>query len=416
MKYLNKIKNKDFIDKLFWRSLQIFGRQGLGFLIFLLLAYFLTPEEYGRYVYVFTVVILIITFCDFGFSAVSAKYASEYNYSDREKLEQLLFNIFILIGGVSSVVIIGFFIFGKIIFGGLFDLILLIIPIVFFAPIISLYDGLFRGVGKFKKLTVIVLSTGLVNLILTLIFTKYYGIKGALISQTVYYFIAFVISVITYGSFKIKYNKKIIKEVAKYSVIVGISSVAYLLYSRIDVVFLGNYGYIKEIAYYEIANKILTFVMLPFSIIASVISPIIARYSAQKDFNKIYQLFIKILKYSSLLSFSICICVFIFNNIFLQYIPKYNSPVLHEILNLMTIVFFSQMLNEIFPIGFVMSTGHAKLSSIFLFIFGLANVLFDYIFINVFGFIGIIYSTILVRTTADLLFIYTYYKILKKLK
>jgi len=69
------------------------------------------------------------------------------------------------------------------------------------------------------------------------------------------------------------FDKKIIKSITSYSIYVGLASLGYYLFTKVDVLILGHFNYINEIGYYEIVNKIFVIVILPVSILASVVAP-----------------------------------------------------------------------------------------------------------------------------------------------
>jgi len=102
----NLIKNKYFqhketINDFIWRSLQVFGKQGITFLIFILCAKLLTPYDFGIYNYVLAIIFFLIIFGDFGISTATSKYVAEYNVTDKQKLKFILFNSLIIIIGLG---------------------------------------------------------------------------------------------------------------------------------------------------------------------------------------------------------------------------------------------------------------------------------------------------------------------------
>lgn len=410
-------KHKETIHSFIWRSLQIFGKQGITFLIFIICAKLLIPYEFGIYNYILAITLMLAIFSDFGLSTATSKYVAEYNLADKEKLKSVLFNSVIIIVSLAVVISLLVLFFGEAYFGENYPYVLYLLPLVFLAPIASLYDGIYRGLKKFKFIAIISLFVGLVSLSFIYILIKKYGLIGALISQNLFYFLLVVALAFGYRDFNFKINKDVIKEIGKYSLVIGIGSIGWIIYSRIDILFLGYYGFIEEIGYYEIINKILMIFLTPFLIISQVISPNITQHFIKRNYEAINIKFKKYFFLSFILSVLIVLFFFLTNRYFISnFLNEYDVPEMYLILNLMLIVFFTQMLNGIIPLGFVNATGHAKLSTYFLIFFGFIHVVLNYIFINWFGFIGIIYSIVLTKCTTDLLFIYAYHKILSKLK
>jgi Na+-driven multidrug efflux pump len=185
----------------------------------------------------------------------------------------------------------------------------------------------------------------------------------------------------------------------------------------VDILFLGHYGFIEEISYFEIMNKVLMILLTPFLIIGQVIAPNITIKFVRKDFNGIRASFKKYFFFSVCMIFLILpIFYVLFKPVMTILLGQYNINLIYSLLNIMFIVFITQILNSIIPMGFVVSTGHAKLSAIFLVVFGLVNIVLDYVFINIYGFMGVAYATVITKCTADILFMLTYYNILKKMK
>jgi len=410
-------KHKETIHSFIWRSLQIFGKQGITFLIFILCAKLLTPYDFGIYNYILTITFILAIFSDFGISTATSKYVAEYNVIDKEKLKSVLFNSGIIIIFLTTAISLAVLFFGKVYFGEEYNYVLYLLPLVFFIPISSLYDGIYRGLKKFKFIAIVSIIVGLISLSFIYILINQYGLIGALISQNLFYFLLVIALAFGYRDFNFKINKDIIKKIGKYSLVIGIGSIGWIIYSRIDILFLGHYGFIEEIGYYEILNKILMIFLTPFLIISQVISPNITQHFIKRKYEAIKIKFKKYLLLSFILSILIVFFIFFTNRYLISnFLNEYDVPEMYLILNLMLIIFFTQMLNGIIPLGFVNATGHAKLSTYFLVFFGIIHVILNYILLNWYGFIGIIYSIVLTKCTADLVFIYAYHKILSKLK
>ena len=94
-------RHKETVHNLTWRILQVFGKQGITFLIFILCAKFLVPYDFGIYNYSLTIIFFLIMFGDFGISTATSKYVAEYNIKDKEKLKSVLFNSGLIILAIS---------------------------------------------------------------------------------------------------------------------------------------------------------------------------------------------------------------------------------------------------------------------------------------------------------------------------
>jgi PST family polysaccharide transporter len=307
-------------------------------------------------------------------------------------------------------------IFGHLYLGDKYTYILYLLPLIFLAPITSLYDGIYRGLKRFKQLAIISLIVGIFSLVFVYVLIKQYNLIGALIAQNIFYFILFLALAFGYKEFNFKLDTKVMKEIGRYSLIIGLGNLGYFIYSRIDIIFLGHYGFIEQINYFEIINKIIMLFLIPFTILGQVISPSITKLYLKKDYFGVRNKFKKYLIFSLVSSIITVFIIFLFSKFFLSYfLREYFNQTMIEIMYLMLIVFFTQFLNGIIPFMTV-ATGHAKLNTLILIIFGIFHVFLNYIFINYYGFIGVAYSIVITKVLADLIFIYSYYNIIKKLK
>ncbi len=407
-------RHRETIQNLAWRSLQIFGKQGITFLIFVLCAKLLTPYNFGIYNYALAIILILIMFGDFGISTATSKYVAQYNVTDKEKLKAVLFNSTVLILIITVVVCLITIVIGPVYLKDKYIYILYILPLIFLAPMTSLYDGIYRGLKKFKQAAIISLIVGFVSIVFVYFLIRAYGLSGALISQDIFYLILLISLATGHRDFTIKINREVISELGKYSVIIGLSSVGLILYSKIDTIFLGHYNFIVEVSYYEIINKLLGLILIPFAIFAQVISPSITERYSRCDYAGIYEKYKKYVFFSLIISIGVVATLFILKDVILDvFFSAYDTEVMHKMFSIMLIVFFTQMLNGVVPLGFVISTGHAKLSTYFLVIFGVVHIVLNYIFLMAFGYIGIIYSIVITRCCADLLFLLYYKRILK---
>jgi O-antigen/teichoic acid export membrane protein len=398
---INLLKNSYFchretICNFFWRSLQILGKQGITFLIFILCAKLLSPYDFGIYNYILAIIFTLIMLGDFGISSAASKYVAEYSITDIKKSKFILFSSGILI--LTLTLLITFFVLflGPVYLKDRFVYILYLLPLLFVAPMTSLYDGMFRGFKRFKELSVISLAVGAVSISFVYILIKSNGLVGALIAQNIFYFLLLVILAWRYGHFDLKFEKKIAFEVGKYSFLIGLSMLGYFLYTRADIMVLGHYGFIEEIGYYEIINKTFQLIILPTTILATVVAPNTTKNFALKKYAHLKN---KIAKECYLLfAFGLAVA-FIFYFLFpwavRMFLPEYDvnllSSMLAVIIFLVPLRFFSTYLS----VGYITPSGKASILTRYLIIFGLLNLLLDFILINVLGFIGVIYATLI---------------------
>lgn len=396
-----------------WRCLQIFGKQGVVYLIFFMCTYWLSPYDFGLYNYVLSIIFLLMMFSDFGISTATSKYVAEYNAKKDERLKHLLFNSSLVIVLFSSIVIIFTFFLSESYLGEKLIFIKYLLPLVVLIPLTSLYDGFYRGLGKFKLLSILSSSVGIISLPIAILLVSNFGLIGALVSQVILYSILLIALFLGHKEFKVKLEPSVIKEITKYSFVIGIAGLSYFIFSGINVLILGHYNLIIEVGYYELINKIFAILLVPFSIFAQVISPDITMLHTTKESSKLKRLF---KEYTSVTFFVALIFAaiahYIFPFVLESFFPAYYNNQMIISFNLLLLILVSQCVSTIVSVGFSTASGHAKINMYFLLFFGLINVFLSIVFVNYFGFLGIIYSTILIKCLADITFIYYYYLIM----
>ena len=379
-----KEKNRALIHDVFWRSSQIFFRKLLFFSLFFISARILLPYDFGVLNYALTIATLLITFCDFGISAATSKYTAEYKKKDSEKLKRIPFNSSLIIIAIASLTFFLLLIAGNFFFQDKYRAIIMATPMLLVIPLSSLFDGIYRGLQKFKKLSKLSIASIMLSAPISLFLVFQFNLQGAIFAQSIYYLIFFFLLLKYYGKIQLKYDPKIIKQISKYSVVIGLASVSYFLYSRVDVLILERYDLIVEIGQYEIANKVFNILVLPFMILGQTIAPEVAGYNARKNYSKI----LKKLRKFSILSIVSGVVVMIISYLFLPYLLKtflsdYYSQdfqtAIFILLGLIPFKFWTHVTTQ----GFVIPSGNAKINTWITFIAGLFNIVLNIIFINI---------------------------------
>ncbi len=408
-------KNKDFSKNFIWRILQTGGTQGVSFAIFLVATYFLTKEEMGVYNYVFASLNLLVIFADFGISTATSKYVAEYNTVDKQRLKRVLFNMILVVFGVAGIVSILVFLFGEKWFGEYYKYILFTLPIIFFSPISSLYDGIYRGLKRFKKLAVSSLCVGAITLISVVLLVSNLGLTGALISQDLMYFLLFVVLALGYREFKMKFDKKVIIDILKYSVAFGIATLGYYLFSRINVVILGKYDFLEEIATYELLNKIFNVYLLPFTILGQVLAPYTTEIFVLKEYKKVKDQYFKISSWLILLSILFVPVTIILTRYLVKwFLPQYDNELLTVLLLPVVLTYAKNVYSGPINAGFVVATGDAGIMTIQNIISGGLNVAISLIAVKEYGYMGVIWTTLIVQALSLVVLQLIYIKRLKK--
>lgn len=408
-------KHKQTIGSFFWRLIQIFGKQGVTFFIFIVSANLLSPYDFGVYSYILAIVSFLIIFGDFGISFAVSRHIAGMDQKRGDKVGSVIFNSAIIIFLLTSAVAVAAITFGRLMLEDKYQYMLYALPLVFLLPVSSLYDGIFRGLKKFKELALISLIVGFSSVALAYLLILKFGLIGSIFSQIAFYFI--LVIVLFFGCDKpvLKINKRIIKQISSYSFIIGLVSISYFLYTKADTLILGHFKYFEEIGYYEIVNKVFDLVKLPFLILSTVLAPNISRYYVQKKFFLLRKKLLAHLIFSFsaglIISFSLYFAFPILVDLFFnQYFTK--ETIL--IFRLLLLILPLQISAIIVSNAHTTPTGNANLSLFGTIPAGILNVILNFVFINQYGFIGVVYSTLICFVFSNVLFISIYlYKINK---
>lgn len=413
---LFKLKNnKEFSRNFIWRCVQTFGKQGASFFLFIIATYLLSKENMGIYNYVFSALYLLTIFADFGISTATSKYVAEYNVVNKEKLKKVLFNTSFIVFVISVVVTILAIIFGPKWFGEYNKYLVYILPLVFLAPLTSLYDGIYRGLKRFKELAIISLIAGGISLVIAYFGTKALGLTGALLTQDAMYLIYAIILSIRYREWVPKLDRKVILDIGKYALAFGVATLGYYLFSKVNVLIMGKYGLFEEIATYELLNKIFTFYLLPFTILGQVLAPYITEAFTLKKYSNVKNIFLKSLLYLGLLSI-IFVPVTYFGTKFAVSIlmPEYDTALLAMIILPVTITYAKNVFGAPINSGIIVSTGHAGIMTILNIVAGGTNVLLSIWAIKQYGFMGVIWVTLIVQVFFSIILNIIYFNKLSK--
>jgi len=408
-------QHKETIHNFIWRAMQIGAKQGTTFLIFFIAAYFLIPEDLGLFSYLMAIVGLLLIICDFGLSPSVSKYVAELKTTKSKNLNKILFSISIVIMILSTLVSLFIIFFGKHIFED-YKLILYFLPYLFFLPLSSVADGIYRGLKEFKKLSIINIAIAIFVIPLSFLLIKTYGMIGAIISQNILFLLLAICLFIFRKETKFKFDKKITKKILKYALIIGFTGIAYYMYNKADILILKYFDYIVEIGYYEILNKIFSIIFIPFIIFGQIIAPNITRLYIQKKFINIKKKFLKHLLIIFFMGIFLSITLYFLMPLLIKlFLEKYFVPETILILNLLLLILPFRIIASVVSQGHTIATGNAHFSLWTMIPAGIVNVILDIIFISKFGFIGVVYSTLICYVFATISFIMLYYFKLNRL-
>ncbi len=402
-----RVDHRDFI----YRALQTFLKHSLTLFIYYFSAFVLSPETYGQAVYLISIAAFILLFCDFGLSASITTFVAggrEWNGIDSKKG---LSKIVILLSAFAALVLAVVFAFYW--FTDQLDSnILYLFPYIFLTPLNSVLDGYLMGIRNFKKLFQINSIYSALAFVSSLLLIRELGLTGVLLSFSVNAGILFLTLVffnsrlLTFSIVEVK-----VRGVLSYSLLLGVSSLSYFLYTRFDVFILEHYGYLEEIGHYEIINRLFMVLVIPFVILGQVQAPKIAEKTAHYAYQEIRSHFLKLMLGVFILGVIVALGLLLLVPVVVrEFLPAYHTEDFMEINRVLVAILPLKFAGVLLTIGFVTPTGFAKMTSIATMIFGVLNVLLDIAFILEFGFIGVFYATFIAHNLSILIQWLIYYR------
>ncbi|MBM4313985.1 MAG: hypothetical protein FJ122_08720 [Deltaproteobacteria bacterium] len=407
-------KHEETILNVFWRGLQLVVKDGVSFVIFVLAAKLLSPYEFGVYNYVLAVIFFLILFGDFGISVAASKYAAEYQATDADKLKYVLFNAGLVILALTILVTAGTLLFGRRLLQDKYCYLLYTLPMIFLAPMTSLYDGIYRGLKKFRQLALLSTGVSVISLSFIYFLIRQFGLTGAILSQNLYYLLLFLTLAFCYRDCLFRLNREILKSVGLYALIIGIIHVSAFLYTRVDILVLGSFDLMVEIGYYEIVNKVLMLMQLPFLVYAQVQAPNIVASYCREGSPVILRKLTSYITYATAASLLPAVLLGLAVPWVLRhFLTEYDQPGLIRILYIFLFLFIFQNVSNQVGNTFIVSTGHARINMINIIVFGILNLLLDILLVSRYGYIGIAYAKLLVVILGSLSLILLYWHALK---
>jgi O-antigen/teichoic acid export membrane protein len=386
------------IKNYFWRVLQTISKQGILFVITFLSAKLLSPNLFGDYSYVLAITMFAVMLGDLGISAATTKYIAESRLKKNSDVKSILKTNLVFILIISVLILMLCYIFFPFYLKEKMFIFYFISPLIILAPLTSVFDGYYRGIGDFKKLGLVNFFNGLFSVFYIYFLIIDSGLKGALIAQTLFYsllLLTYFLSINLKGAkIKIKEGKKIVS----YSLIIGLSSLAAFFYSKVDILILGEFNYFKEIGYYELILQLFTIVVLPTSIYAQVIAPAVSNILAT---NKLflYEYYLKNLKIILLFAILTSVLFYVLSPFFFKwFLPNYYTEEMIYCLRIMAFLLPTKIWGVFQTQAFIVSTGKAKLVLYTTIVGGVLNVFLDFVAIGVFGFIGVFYVTLIIHS------------------
>lgn len=413
IQYFNKIKilKQDF----FYRLIQTSSKEGFVFLLFLITANSVSSEEFGILSYVMAIAMLMIFFVNFGLSSAVTRYTAEFAVNKKYKINKIVSSISSLIFGLFVILFFALFLLRNLISTEIYFLILNILPFILFKSLSGVIDGIYRGLKYFKKAGVIAFFVFLICCPLSIYLILLFGISGFIFSIDIYYFLTFFLNLLFLIEKSFCFDFYIVKKVTKYAIWVGLASLSYFLYSKIDILIMKEYNLIVEIGYYEFINRIFEMIIFPFIILGQVLGPTISKYNAKKKYKKILNILSVFFKTVIPISLLISVGLFVLMPIVIStFFISFNNILFYKAFNILLFLMPLYIWSSFLTHGLIVPSGMAKILTLTTFIFGILNIVFDYLLIPNFGYIGVVYATLICHVLNVFFQSMLYIKYLKK--
>jgi O-antigen/teichoic acid export membrane protein len=395
---MNKIFpiSKHLIKSFIWRFAQILSKQGTLFLLAIFSAKFLKTEEFGKFSYYLSFILLLAFVSDFGFSTAISKFVAGYNKKSKNQINK------IILCSIISILAISLIIISMILIAGIFfkinNIIFYLSPLILLISLTSVFDGIYRGLGKFKILFKIAIKSSAITLFPFIFLIIKFGIYGLAVGYIIFYLIMAFLSTFSYLKEYKKYgplslDKKLTKNLLHYSFHLGIASLSYFFFSRIAILLAGYFNYFGGVSLLELVYRFESMLILPFFIIAHIIGP---NNASSRKTNKGFKFFKK-WKYHAVLISLISGLIFYIGSYLA--INLFFKEYLIENTNLILIIFSSIFIIKSYAVvidqGMIIPSGYGDLMSYRYLSIAIFNIVLSLIFLRLIGFIGIVISILI---------------------
>lgn len=419
---INKINKSLEIKNLIIVTLSSYLNKFLGLLSIYILSSKLSTTEYGTLTIQLTIIYAISELAQIGSTSATTRFISIF-FSEKklEKIGKLLCSQLVTLIVISAIVVVGKFYFLDVIFlnekaSYHRDIMIAVVFGVIFQIIFSLFDSTLKGLENFKTYFVFNFLSSILRIISILLLFKF---NSATIPLLIYshsipliFSIAFAMTYIFKVGISYKFflfDISVLKETFSFSKWMILFSLVFIIQTRVDIFILSKYSTIEEVAYFDIANKLIGIFTLAIGSYSIVFNPRFSRIKNNESFKIEMR---RNLKFIILLILVVLISIpivpiildFIFNN-------KYNNSIVPLQIMQGSLVFYC--ITAYFNTGLF---GLGKSNAFFLNILvqTIINIVLSYILVPRYGAIGSAISMIFFNLSSTIITYFLYKKNLKK--
>jgi O-antigen/teichoic acid export membrane protein len=180
-------------------------------------------------------------------------------------------------------------------------------------------------------------------------------------------------------------------EFFEYSMPLMFSRAGSVLYNRIDIFMVGFFLSSEAVGFYNIGFLVASVVALPLAGLSQIFTPIASRLFEASDYDELDSLYSTVTRWT----FSASLLAALLAIVYAREILALFGPAVVRGAPVLQLFALGQLLNA--AVGpsndLLMMTDHERLSFLNHWVFGVANVVFNYLFIRAFGFVGAAFAT-----------------------
>ena len=362
---INKLKktiraNKVIVQNLSYLSILQLFNMAVPLLTYPYLIRVLGKETYGLVIFAQALVGYLVILVNFGFNISATKEISVHR-DNKNKISEIVSSVFILKGILFLVSI------------GILFILLYVFPqaegykILFYLTMyLCLYDWLFpiwyfQGIERMKYITILNVLSRTIFLVLIFVFIHnkddflwlpIINGLGAIVSSLIALYIIFFIQKISF----IIPAPKVIFSYLKDSVPIFISNVSIRLYVSSNKVIIGTFLGLGDVAYYDLAEKIVNLLKTPQGILNQVLFP---KISKEKDIGFVKRVF----KTTFWINMALFIMVLIFTKPMIMFLGGAEMLPAIPVVVILSITIPIVAMSNVFGIQLLLPFGYNKLFS-----------------------------------------------------
>ena len=293
----------------------------ISFVVSILLARGLGVEEYGLYTFLMWFLSLAGLIINLGLGEMTRRFIAEAIGQGKPQTAIGIARLSLFIRLIATLILAAIIYFSSNALTGVFtevnDGVYFLLVLLVFLPdsIDNIFGSIYNGYQNYEYGAYLVLGTSPLRLggVIAMLALGY-GVEEIILVSAGISFIAFLCNIFFVrrliplrALFTTRLEPGVRKEALKYSAaLMGVQGVSYFVWSQAEVLFLGIYTSIEDIAYYNLAFKFprMIITLIPY-VFGRVLLPTVAEQFGKGDMDKVRAIYITSARYLMMLTFPI---------------------------------------------------------------------------------------------------------------